>query len=39
MYKEKYLNRKKCVNYQVIPIQIDINTEKKEKKKIVISFD
>jgi hypothetical protein len=39
MYKEKYLNSKKSVYYQVIPIQIDINTEKKEDKKIVISFD
>ena len=39
MYKEKYLNSKKSVYYQVVPIQIDINTEEKEKKKVIISFD
>jgi hypothetical protein len=39
MYKEKYLNSKKSVHYQIVPIQININTEEKEKKKIIISFD
>jgi len=39
MYKEKYLNGKKNVCYQVVPIQINIDTEKKEKKKVIISFD
>jgi len=33
------LNSKKSVYYQVVPVQIVINTEKKEDKKIVISFD
>ena len=39
MYKEKYVNSKKSIHYQIVPVQININTEKKEKKKIVISFD
>lgn len=39
MYKEKYLNSKKSIYYQVVPTQIDINTEKEKEKKIVISFD
>lgn len=40
LYKEKFINNKKSIYYQIIPAQIMIDTNKsKKKKKIVISFD
>ena len=39
LYKEKFINNKKSIYYQIIPVQIMIDTNKSKKKKIVISFD
>lgn len=36
--KEKYINSKKILYYQVIPLQIDIKT-KRDSEKVLISFD
>ena len=38
MSKEKYVNGKKILFYQVIPLQIDMKTNR-ESEKVVISFD
>ena len=38
MSKEKYINGKKILFYQVIPLQIDMNTNR-DSDKVVISFD
>ena len=38
MSKEKYINGKKTLFYQVIPQQIDMNTNR-DSEKVVISFD
>jgi|TARA_B110000879_G_C11062306_1_gene467198 hypothetical protein len=38
MSKEKYINGKKILFYQVIPLQIDMNTNR-DSEKVVISFD
>jgi hypothetical protein len=38
MSKEKYINSKKILFYQVIPIQIDIKTNR-DSEKVIISFD
>tara|TARA_B100000767_G_C19698403_1_gene507262 strand:+ start:845 stop:1240 length:396 start_codon:yes stop_codon:yes gene_type:complete len=38
MSKEKYINCKKILFYQVIPLQIDMNTNR-DSEKVVISFD
>jgi glutamyl/glutaminyl-tRNA synthetase len=38
MSKEKYINSKKILFYQVIPIQIDIKTNL-DSEKVIISFD
>lgn len=38
MSKEKYVKGKKNLFYQVIPMQIDMNT-KRNLEKVVISFD
>jgi len=39
LYKEKFINNKKSIYYQIIHVQIMIDTSKSKKKKIVISFD
>jgi|TARA_B110000879_G_scaffold122260_1_gene161795 hypothetical protein len=38
MSKEKYINSKKILFYQVIPLQIDMKTNR-DSEKVVISFD
>ena len=38
MSKEKYINSKKILFYQVIPLQIDIKTNR-DSDKVIISFD
>jgi|TARA_B110000971_G_scaffold40680_1_gene39854 hypothetical protein len=38
MSKEKYINSKKTLFYQVIPLQIDMKTNR-DSEKVVISFD
>ena len=38
MSKEKYVNGKKILFYQVIPLQIDMKTNR-DSEKVVISFD
>ena len=38
MSKEKYVNGKKILFYQVIPLQIDMKTNRYSEK-VVISFD
>jgi hypothetical protein len=37
--KEKYINGKKMLFYQVIPQQIDILTKNRESEKVILSFD
>jgi hypothetical protein len=37
--KEKYVNGKKMLFYQVIPQQIDILTKNRETEKVILSFD
>lgn len=37
--KEKYVNGKKQLFYQVIPQQIDILTKNRESEKVILSFD
>ena len=37
--KEKYINKKKLLIYQVIPLQIDIKTDNRDTSKIILSFD
>ena len=37
--KEKYVNGKKMLFYQVIPQQIDILTKNRESEKVILSFD
>ena len=39
MSKEKYVNGKKYLFYQVIPVHIDINTNRGDADKVVLSFD
>ena len=38
MSKEKYVKGKKSLFYQVIPIQIDMDTNR-ESEKVIINFD
>ena len=38
MSKEKYINNKKMLYYRVIPLQIDMKTNR-DSEKVVISFD
>ena len=37
--KEKYINKKKLLIYQMITLQIDIKTDNRDTSKIILSFD
>ncbi len=37
--KEKYVKGKKSLFYQVIPLQINMNTKNRESEKVILSFD
>lgn len=37
--KEKYVKGKKSLFYQVIPLQINMNTKNRDSEKVILSFD